>query len=95
MTWMKWRATYAEGPSETWEWLDLGCSGDRAVTCAREEKIEIAARPEFDLAGFRRIEYELVESPPREVLCELLRDAEESVRHAEARVVKLRALLGT
>jgi len=94
MTWMKWRATYREGPSNTWEWFDLGCSGEEAEKTAKEYRIELrddhAMRYED---GFRTIEYELVDLPPRDVLLDLLKKAEADVVVAERWAKYLRKLL--
>lgn len=95
MTWMKWRATWAEGAYDSaWDWFDLGVSGDKAKEAA--EELRQTFREDHRMRypdGFRTIEYELVEVPPAEVLQKHLKDLEDDIAWKQRRVIKLRRML--
>lgn len=95
MTWMKWRATFREGSSDTWEWVDLGVDGRaQAEAMAKDVRAGLAADHELRYPdGFRTIEYELVEVPPAEVIKSFLKDLKEALARNHSRAEELQGFL--
>ena len=88
--WMKWHHKFADGPSSP-EWIYLGGSGP-VCEIAKETGRELSEEYCWS-EHYRGVAYDLVETPPVDVVRAQLARAERALEHQRKRVLALQAEL--
>lgn len=92
--WVKYHLIYREGPDKEVQWEHFGrlASEERVNAAVRELKAELSEKNWWN-EGYRGIDFELFDQPPRAVLEGLLLEAQRVEKAAHANVVFLLGLL--
>lgn len=94
MSWMKWRHKFNHGPG-VWEYRYLGKFISKKDKKENLKEICDDLSLEFQFSeGYRGIDYELVDKPPKEVLQEKLKETNEKINQLQLMKRMLEQALG-